>query len=83
MTFSLMALITCAASTPLATTTAFVVPTGGFIRGAVAGAETQQKQAKSMSRGLGMAVDDSMNGAESSSRIGFLRKQGVCYDIYS
>ena len=60
---------------------AFVVPTGTLL-GSVPGTE-KQKQARPMPGRLGMAVDDSMNtaasaagGAESCSRIGFLRKQG-------
>ena len=70
-------LIVLVATAQMATTMAFVVPTGIFL-GSVPGAE-QKKQAKPVPRGLEMAVDDSMNtagGAESSSRMSFLRKQG-------
>lgn len=75
---SLAALVVLVASAPMAITTAFIVPTVGTFLGPVSGT-VQQKQARSMPRRLGMAVDDCMNkegGAESSSRTAFLRTQG-------
>lgn len=80
MSSPLVALIALVASSLMATTMAFVVPTGRLL-GSMPGVE-QQKQERPLPRRLGMVVDDSMNTAvaggpeRSSSRIGFLRERG-------